>query len=123
MAVSSPHDNLMRLDKVEQVYVNAAGNAFIRYKRENYFGLPININKDVLDAEHSLLVITSFPDAASAMLYYDKIKRNAASEISWLPANKYSFLIITEENLQLLKTNKNLAGYKALLNAQFPNKF
>ena len=64
-----------------------------------------------------------FADAASALLYYDKIKRNAAAEISWLPANKYSFLIITEENLQLLKTNKNLAGYKALLNTQFPNRF
>jgi hypothetical protein len=68
-------------------------------------------------------VITSFPDAAAALQYYTKIKKDAASEISWLPANKYSFLIITDENLQLLKTNKNLTGYKALLNTQFPNRF
>ena len=33
------------------------------------------------------------------------------------------FLIITETNLLLLKTNKNLTGYKALLNTQFPNRF
>ena len=123
MAVNSPHHVLMILNKVDQVYVTEAKNAFTRYNKENYYGQPININKETLDAEHSLLVITSFPDAATALLYYDKIKRNAASEISWLPANKYSFLIITDENLQLLKTNKNIAGYKALLNTQFPNRF
>ena len=123
MAVTSPHAVLMVLTKVDQVYVTEARNAFNRYNRENYYGQTININKDVLDADQSLLVITSFPDAATALLYYDKIKRSAASEISWLPANKYSFLIITDANLQLLKTNKNLAGYKALLNTQFPNRF
>lgn len=123
MAVNSPHHVLMVLDKVDQIYVTEARNAFTRYNKENYYGQTININKDQLDNERSLLVITSFPDAAAAMAYYAKIKKDAASEISWLPANKYSFLIITEENLQLLKTNKNLAGYKTLLNTQFPNRF
>ncbi len=123
MALGSPHHVLMILDKVDQVYVTEARNAFIRYNRENYYGQTININKDALDAERSLLVITSFADAATALQYYDKIKRSAAAEISWLPANKYSFLIITDENLQLLKGNKNLSGYKDLLNTQFPNRF
>jgi hypothetical protein len=123
MAVNAPHHVIMLLNKVDQVYITEARNAFIRYNRENFYGQTININKDVLDADNNLLVITSFPDAAAAMVYYNKIKKDAASEISWLPAAKYSFLIITEENLQLLKTNKNLAGYKALLNTQFPNRF
>jgi len=123
MSVTSPHVVLMILNKVDPVYVTEARNAFNRYNRENYYGQTININKDVLDAENNLLVISSFPDAAAALQYYDKIKRSAASEISWLPANKYSFLIITDENLQLLKTNKNISGYKALLNTQFPNRF
>ena len=123
MAVNSPHHVLMILDKVDAVYVTEARNALHRYNRENFYGQTININTDALDTDRKLLVITSFPDAASALLYYDKIKRNAAAEISWLPANKYSFLIITDENLQLLKTNKNIPGYKALLNTQFPNRF
>lgn len=123
MAVGSPHHVLMILNKVDPVYVTEARNAFIRYNKENYYGQTINITTDALDAERNLLVITSFADAATALQYYDKIKRNAAAEISWLPANKYSFLIITEENLQLLKTNKNLTGYKDLLNTQFPNRF
>lgn len=123
MALTSPHHVIMILDKVDQVYVNEAKNAFTRYNRENYYGQPIAITKDALDADRSLLVISSFPDAATALQYYDKIKRSAASEVSWLPANKYSFLIITDENLQKLKTNKDINGYKNLLNTQFPNKF
>jgi tetratricopeptide (TPR) repeat protein len=123
MAVDAPHHVIMVLNKVDQVYITEARNAFIRYNRENYYGQPININKEPLDADNNLLVITSFPNAAAAMVYYNKIKKDAPSEISWLPAAKYSFLIITDENLQLLKTNKNLTGYKALLNTQFPNRF
>jgi len=123
MAVNAPHHVIMILNKVDQVYTNEARNALTRYSKENFYGQTITINKDVLDADNNLLVITSFPDAAAAMAYYNKIKKDAASEISWLPANKYSFLIITEANLQLLKTNKNLSGYKALLNTQFPNRF
>ncbi len=123
MALTTPHHVIMILDKVDQVYVNEAKNAFTRFNRENFYGQPININKDAVDADRSLLVISSFPDAGTAMQYYDKIKRSAASEVSWLPANKYSFMIITEENLQKLKINKDISGYKNLLNTQFPNKF
>lgn len=123
MSLTSPHFVLMILDKVDQVYVTEAKNAFTRYNRQNYYGQTIDISKDALDGERSLLVISSFPDASTALQYYDKIKRNAASEISWLPSNKYSFLIITDENLKLLKANKDLAGYKNLLNTQFPNRF
>ncbi|HNN72921.1 MAG TPA: hypothetical protein PKG89_16845, partial [Ferruginibacter sp.] len=119
----APHHVIMLLDKVDGVYVNEARNAFNRFNRENFYGQPININKDAIDAERSLLVISAFPDAASAMQYYDKIKRSAASEVSWLPANKYSFMIITEENLQKLKANKDVNGYRALLNTQFPGRF
>lgn len=123
MAVNAPHHVIMIMNKVDPVYANEAKNALTRYNKENYYGQPISINKDALDAENNVLVITSFADANAAMTYYGKLKKDAAVELSWLPANKYSFLIITETNLQLLKTNKNLAGYKALLNTQFPNRF
>ncbi len=119
----APHTVLMILDKVDGVYVNEARNAFNRYNKENYYGQPIDIAKDVIDADHSILVISSFTDATAAMEYYDKIKRSASREVSWLPANKYSFVIITNENLQLLKANKDITGYRALLNKQYPGKF
>jgi hypothetical protein len=123
LTLNAPHQVLMVLEKVDQVYVNEAKNAVSRYNNENFSGLSLATNKDVLDADHSLLTIASFQDAGAAMQYYEKIKRAAPSELSWLPANKYSFIIITAENLQLLKTNKNLADYKKLLNTQFPGRF
>ena len=113
----------MILDKVDQMYVNETKNALTRYNKENYYGQPIVINKDVLDADRNLLVISSFANAEAALQYYDKIKKDAKNEISWLPAAKYSFLIITDQNLQLLKINKEITGYKSLLNTQYPNRF
>jgi tetratricopeptide (TPR) repeat protein len=123
LAPASPHYVLMILEKVDGMYVTESKNALDRYDRENYYGQTINIAKDVMDADRSLLVISSFADATAALQYYDKIKKDARSEISWLPANKYSFLIITEQNLQLLKANKNITGYKTLLNTLYPNRF
>ena len=120
---AAPHYVLMVLDKVDPVYVTEAKNAIDRYNKENYYGQPITITKDMMDADRQLLVITSFADAATSLGYYDKIKKDAKDEISWLPANKYYFLIITEQNLQLLKANKNISGYKNLLNTQYPNRF
>ena len=123
MALTSPHYVLMVLNKVDQVYVNEAKNAIARYNNEKFYGQPIVINKDALDADRGILVISSFPDANAALQYYDKLKNDVKNEISWLPASKYSFLIITDTNYQLLKTNKDITGYKSLLNTQFPNRF
>jgi len=117
------HLVLMILERVDGVYVNEAKNAFTRYNKENYYSKFYEIAKDAIDGERSILAISTFTDDAEAIQYYDKIKKDAAREVSWLPANKYSFLIITSENLQVLKTNKDLSGYKALLNKQYPGKF
>jgi len=119
----SPHVVLMILEKVDPVYVNESKNAFARYNGQNYYGQPISITKDIIDPEHNVLVIASFADGAAALDYYEKIKRAASREVSWLPANKYSFVIITNENLQVLKTNKDISGYRLLLNKQYPGKF
>jgi hypothetical protein len=113
----------MILQKVDGVYVNEAKNAFARYNREKFYNKPININKDVLDGERAMLVFEPFPSPEDAMLYFDKIKKAAPSEVSWLQANKYSFIVISANNLQLLKTNKDMNSYKTLLNNLYPGKF
>lgn len=118
-----PHLVIMILEKVDAVYVNEAKNAFVRYNKENYAGRPININKDALDANRSLLVFDSFSSPEDAVQYYDKIKKAASVEVSWLQANKYSFLVISANNLQLLKSNKDMNAYKTLLNNLYPGKF
>ena len=114
---------VMILDKVDPVYISEARNAFNRYNREKFSGQTIDIARDAIDKDRNILIFSKFPDANAAISYADKLKKNAATEVSWLPANKYSFLIISDANLQVLKANKDLQGYIKLLNNKYPGKF
>ena len=114
---------MMVLKKVDGVYVNEAKNAFARYNRESYLTQSLVISRDILDAERVLLITTGFADADAALKYFDKVKKAAPREIAWLAADKYSFYIISAENLASLKVNKDLEAYRILLNANFGNRF
>ena len=119
----TPQSVMMVLNKVDPVYSSEARNAFTRFNRENFYSQNIEITKDTLDKERTLLIFSQFITADEAIKYLDKLKRAAPSEISWLPAEKYSFYIISEQNLELLKLNKNIQGYLDLLNKKYPGKF
>ncbi|MFT3981770.1 MAG: tetratricopeptide repeat protein [Ferruginibacter sp.] len=114
---------MMVLNKVDYVYVNEAKNAFTRFNKGNYLYQNINVTRDAIDADRSILLFSKFADAETALTYFDKIRKAAPAEVSWLPANKYSFIIISDKNLELLKTNKDLDGYKKILNESFGNRF
>jgi tetratricopeptide (TPR) repeat protein len=120
---NAPHYVAMILDKVDGVYINEAKNAFTRFNKGSMETINTTIKRDTIDAQRTLLLFAPFENAAAAVKYFDKIKRAAPNEVSWLQAAKYSFIIISEENLQLLKTNKDMSSYKQLLNTNFGNKF
>ena len=114
---------MMVLTKVDPVYSSEAKNAFTRYNGEKFYTQKIAITKDTLDKDRTLLIFTEFETADLAIKYMDRLKKDAPSEISWLPAEKYSFYIISGSNLDLLKQNKNLQNYIDLLNKKYPGKF
>lgn len=118
-----PHFVMMVLNKVDYVYVNEAKNAFTRFNKGNYLLQNVEVKRDALDADRAILLFSKFDDAETAVKYFEKVKKAAPAEVSWLPANKYSFIIISEDNLQTLKTNKDLDGYKKILNDNFGNRF
>jgi outer membrane protein assembly factor BamD (BamD/ComL family) len=118
-----PHYVVMVLDKVDEVYVREAKNALDRYNKSTAATTGIISSRTEIDKAQPMLLFGSFGDAATALKYYDKLKRAAPQEISWLQPAKYSFIIITEANLEILKTNKNLKGYKELLNKNYTNGF
>lgn len=117
-----PHFVVMILKDVDPVYVNEAKVAFQRFNSSNNFSTK-NIVKDALDTKNNLLVFSSFENAEDATSYLDKIKKVAPTQISWLAASKYMFIIIHEDNLNKLKSNKELDTYRKLLNNQYPGKF
>ncbi len=120
---NEPQNVLMVLTKVDPVYSSEARNAFNRYNSQSYSTNKIVIVKDTLDSERTLLVFSQFDNADAAIKYRDKLKQDAPIQISWLPAQKYSFYIISQGNLELLKENKNLESYLDLLNKKYPGKF
>lgn len=118
-----PHNVMMLLDKVDGTYINECKNALARYAEEYFRSAGLTVTKDAIDNDYSFISFESFANADEAMQFLNKVKKAAPDEVSWLPANKYSFLLIDNDNLQRLKNSKDINGYKALLNKQYPGLF
>jgi hypothetical protein len=121
---TDPHYVVVLMDKVDEVYASEGKNAFNRYNREKFNNQPIAMNSLKLDDRFNLVLQGPFNDAKSAVDYVDKVRPIAGSRIlPWLSADKYSFIIISNANLDLLKTNKDMTAYKQLLKQAFSEKF
>jgi TolA-binding protein len=121
---TEPHLVVVLLNKVDVVFGNEAKNAFARYNKEKYGNRTLDLNVIPLDENVKLLSIGSFANIQDAVDYVQVAKPAAASEIvPWLKADKYSFSLISESNLQLLLQNKDLANYQKFLDKNLPVKF
>jgi len=119
-----PHSVLIVMDKVDPVYISESRNAFNRYNQENFYSQSLTIDNSSLSDTLKLVVIGSFENAAAALDYMQKVKASAPREIvPWLPANKYTFQVISTQNLGLLLSNKDMPAYRKFLAAGYPGKF
>jgi len=118
-----PHSVLILLDKVDPVYVNETKNAFSRYNTEEYYSQSLTTNNATLTDTLKMVVIGNFGNANDALDYLQKVKALAPRQIvPWLPASKYSFLIISAPNLDLLLNNKDIPAYRKFVSAAYPGK-
>ncbi len=123
-SLNEEHFAVLILNKVDPVFCNEAKNAFNRFNKDTWPSANLQSQLIDLDTDNKLLVISAFADANNASRYVDMTKPRTAGEIlPWLTGGKYSYMIIQDSNLQALKANKDLAGYKAFLNQLFPGKF
>jgi outer membrane protein assembly factor BamD (BamD/ComL family) len=119
-----PHYVTLVMDKVDPVYVNEAKNAFARYNKEQYYNKQIDIIPLPLTDDIRFILIGKFDNAVMALDYLDKARKLAPAEIiPWMPAPKYSFIIITDNNLEILKNNKDVPAYKKFLIQNFKDVF
>ncbi|WP_205510793.1 tetratricopeptide repeat protein [Longitalea arenae] len=119
-----PHYVGIVLDKVDPVYVNEARNAFNRYNREQYAAKGFSVNNQTISDDIKLVMIGVFPNADEAIAYIDKTRKLAVTEIvPWLPAAKYSFVIVNDNNLQVLMNTKDVNALKKFLSDYYPGKF
>ncbi len=112
------------LNKVDPVYANETRNAFNRYNQINVYNQKINVSSAKVNDSLSIVLLGPFTDAASALIYVDKVKPQAAGTIiPWLKPEKYSFTIISQSNLDIMNNTKDVQGYKALIQKVLPGKF
>jgi outer membrane protein assembly factor BamD (BamD/ComL family) len=120
----APHNVMIILNKVDPVFGNEARNAFLRYNQEKFYNKTFSLNVINIDPENKLLLIGPFDNAQAAMDYIQQVKPKAAGEIiPWLKPDKYSFSIISEQNLGVLQANPDVAAYKRFLEQNLPGKF
>lgn len=121
---AQPQFVLILLDKVAPVFANEAKNAFNRFNKEKYYNQKIDITSVKLDDRYNLVLIGPFTDALAATDYVDKTKPLTTGRIlPWLTPDKYSYTIISQDNLDLLKDNKDVDGYHKLVQKVLPGKF
>jgi outer membrane protein assembly factor BamD (BamD/ComL family) len=118
-----PHLVLMILEKVDGIYVNESRNAFNRYNSSYHGNEDIQVSGIKLDDTTSINIFTQFPDALKATDYALELKERTKQIVPWLKGGKYSYIIITAENLDLLKTRKSVAEYRRFLEQYLPGKF
>jgi outer membrane protein assembly factor BamD (BamD/ComL family) len=119
-----PQYVLILLNQVAPVFANEAKNAFLRYNKEKYYNEKIDISSVKLDDQYNLVLMGPFSDALVAMDYVEKTKPLTSGRIlPWLTADKYTYTIISEDNLDLLKDNKDVEGYRSLIKKVLPGKF
>jgi len=112
------------LSKVDGIYASEGKNAFNRYNRDNFGTQKIGMTASAITNQEQLILMGPFANAGDAMGYLNKTKPLAAGRIvPWLAPEKYSFIIISSSNLQLLLTSKDLDGYKKFMHGIFPDIF
>jgi outer membrane protein assembly factor BamD (BamD/ComL family) len=120
----APHAAVIVLSKVDVVFGNETRNAFNRYNQEKYYSQPLQGNLVNLNDDTKLLIINNFTNAQGAIDYVQAAKAVAASQIvPWLKSDKYSFSIISEDNLKLVTEAKDFAAYQKFLDQNLPVKF
>lgn len=121
----TPYYASVILNKVDIVFGNEAKNAFNRYNREKYYNQQqLDIKIVNIDADNKLLLIGNFANAKAAVDYVSTVKEVAAKEvIPWLKPEKYSFTVISETNVEVLKANPDINTYKKFVDQNLQLKF
>ena len=111
------------LNRVDPIFVTEGRNAFNRYNQETYSG-KIGINTRKINSQYQFMLIGPFVSAKEAMDYIDKTRPLTKTRIvPWLTADKYSFLMISNRNMNILATKEDVDRYHSFIQKIFPDKF
>ncbi|MBN8667436.1 MAG: tetratricopeptide repeat protein [Chitinophagales bacterium] len=119
-----PHYVMLILYKVDKVWGNETNSAFTRYNREKPANRNLANTLVELDADTKLLLIGTFENASLAIQYLTETRPLTPSRIvPWLTPSKYTFSLISNSNLELLKQKKAVGEYQMYIQGIYQGKF
>lgn len=87
--------------------VKAALNDFNTF---NYSGQKLKSSMEMLQATQGIILVKSFPSASAAKIYMNAAAKNKQIFREYQP-NEYQLMIISEDNYNKLKSNKDMKPY------------
>jgi outer membrane protein assembly factor BamD (BamD/ComL family) len=120
---TDPYTVLMYFDEVDPVYLTEARTAYQRYNSSSFGGQNIPLKIYEGDKDNTWMEMGLFSDVTTALGYMEEWKKNARQIVPWLPELKYNFVIISDRNLEMLKSRKNMEEYKTFLRQYIKDKF
>jgi tetratricopeptide (TPR) repeat protein len=111
------------LTKVDYMFVNEAKNAFNRFNKQKHYNLQIGISNFALNDSTTIILQGPFENAAAAFNYIEITKPQSGKIIPWITGDKYHYTLLSNSNIELIKTIKEAETYKAFMKAIFPDKF
>ena len=119
---SSPHLVLLVMTQVASVYSTEAKNAFSRYDQDVHYQEDIPLDTMLLQAGVNVIRIGPFKNIIDAIAYQMGVQRNSPKDIiPWLAASKYQFVVISLDNLTVLRQKKNLTEYSTFIESYLKN--
>ena len=114
---------LLLLKNVDNVYINEAKRALNIYNSRNTDYQSLLLSQDKIE-DLNFISLSEFAHVNAAIDYINNVKQLGPKEIfPWLPADKYSLLLISPANFKLMMTEHKLAPYVQFIRQQLPGKF
>ena len=117
----SQHWAFFAMESTEPVLAAEAMRAIERYNRETFNNRSFTTQLFNLNSRYKLVTVGPFGNNREAMAYVDRVKPKTATElVAWMNPLKYEWLIISTENLSILKDRKELPEYRSFFNTKRP---
>jgi outer membrane protein assembly factor BamD (BamD/ComL family) len=115
---------VVMLNNVDPIFVTEGRNAFNRYNQDTYSDQRIGISNRRINTQYTFIMLGPFANAREAITYIDRTRPLAATRIvPWLTADKYSFSMISNANMNVLIDTQDIEGYHTFIQQVFPDKF
>jgi hypothetical protein len=119
---SAPHLVLLIMTQVASVYSSEAKNAFNRYNQDLHYNQDIPLDTLLLQPGMNIIRFGPFQNIIDAIAYQYEVERESGKDIiPWLAKDKYRFIVISPDNLAVLRQKKNLTEYITFIESYLKN--